>query len=958
MKKLIYLVVFILLTFCSDSLLMSQDKTQGNNKADDFYLRHIESAHPLPVYDEKIEFLVPLANTPKLFSSFWNINVTPDEKGTEQMQNESSIAANPVNPKNLIGSAVDYRDTSASWVYVSSDAGKSWVNIKLGRPFVGWTSSNDPSVAFGADGTGYLVYGGFGARSDGNTQGQVTENGIFISKTTDEGKTWKTHIPIILHRGQQTVDSTFEDKYYIWSDNSSNSPHKGDLYVPWKRVSPKDSATQIVISKSTDKGETWSSPVPVSPRLARTSEDTTYGQSFPLAVTGANGEVYVVWNNGIAHGVGFSKSTDGGKSFSTPSIIHNYNIFGVTRQISPGAWRHTVKVKVRAETYPSMVCDITNGPRKGYLYLTWCGDAYPNVYFSRSTDNGNSWSTPIIAHSDPTNDQFFQWLAIDNTNGDLALMYLDSRDDPNNILTATYVSYSSDGGIKWTDRRAADMLGDLRLNPFENNCFAGDYSGCAFHDGIVYPSWIDMRSAVKNIFDSDIYTAIVNINQPSAPNNFKANTIPDKPDRIMLSWNAVKEKAFGQPLSQSLVKYQLKRDSSVIADLIGTTTTYEDSGLEKFQKYVYTLSSYVAKDTSAPQIDSAWAGGSKLPGSPVLTGIGRDGSKVSLYYKLPALRLDGVTPLANMNSVNIYIDSIRKVTQAVLVSDTGKIVKVEYTVAEDGFYKIFASVLDGYASESPKSIDTTLYIGSAHTTYFENFDGSKPRLLLNKSWGLTNKFSYSTPNCLTDSPDGNYANSSNNYIVMYPYEGTAQPLKLKFIHACIVEAKDSVIVEYSIDFRKTWTQLQFWDKEQFAPWKDSSLNSQDWKPESLTIPQFQNDTVFIRFRLRTNVTKSEDGWYVDDISFQPTTDVEEETAIDQISVYPNPAVNFIEIPYPPLERGSGGLNIKIYDVFGQNCDLTPTLSTSGEGVRIDVSGLAPGMYFVRIGDRVSKFIKI
>jgi hypothetical protein len=31
---------------------------------------------------------------------------------------------------------------------------------------------------------------------------------------------------------------------------------------------------------------------------------------------------------------------------------------------------------------------------------------------------------------------------------------------------------------------------------------------------------------------------------------------------------------------------------------------------------------------------------------------------------------------------------------------------------------------------------------------------------------------------------------------------------------------------------------------------------------------------------------------------------------------------------------------------------------AGEGVRIDISGLVPGIYFVRNGDRVSKFAKI
>ncbi len=82
--------------------------------------------------------------------------------------------------------------------------------------------------------------------------------------------------------------------------------------------------------------------------------------------------------------------------------------------------------------------------------------------------------------------------------------------------------------------------------------------------------------------------------------------------------------------------------------------------------------------------------------------------------------------------------------------------------------------------------------------------------------------------------------------------------------------------------------------------------------------------------------------------------------VKENSISPNPAIDFIEISYPPLERGSGGVNIKIYNIFGQNVS-TPVCSAAtpaSGGQRIDVSGLAPGIYFVRIGDRVQKFIKI
>jgi photosystem II stability/assembly factor-like uncharacterized protein len=87
-----------------------------------------------------------------------------------------------------------------------------------------------------------------------------------------------------------------------------------------------------------------------------------------------------------------------------------------------------------------------------------------------------------------------------------------------------------------------------------------------------------------------------------------------------------------------------------------------------------------------------------------------------------------------------------------------------------------------------------------------------------------------------------------------------------------------------------------------------------------------------------------------------------ESAEEIFNISPNPASDFIEISYPPLERGSGGVTFKIYNIYGQ-ITTTPSLRDTppwkgGEKVRIDISPLAPGMYFIRIGGKVTRFVKI
>jgi hypothetical protein len=81
---------------------------------------------------------------------------------------------------------------------------------------------------------------------------------------------------------------------------------------------------------------------------------------------------------------------------------------------------------------------------------------------------------------------------------------------------------------------------------------------------------------------------------------------------------------------------------------------------------------------------------------------------------------------------------------------------------------------------------------------------------------------------------------------------------------------------------------------------------------------------------------------------------------NNMSLSPNPATDYIEIDMNDVVL-SEAKNPRIFDLLGVEIttpNLTPTLS-EGEGVvRLDVSSLSPGVYFVRIGDVVRKFVKL
>lgn len=935
--------IVIVLMVLSGSVAKASDNDHRARK------QSMERAHPTPdptnLHPDwpKVPFVQGLS---WYASQFENVSLIAEEQDQQPMQNESSIAVNPLNPRNLIGSAVDYRANSQTWAYYSTDGANTWHNVKLGYPHEGWRSTNDPSVCFDHQGRGYLCYGGFNV---GQTP-QFGENGVYISITDDGGLTWgPTHIPVIEHLGKQTADSAFEDKYYVHADTASSSPFRGNLYIPWKRVINADSSTQIVISRSTDRGLSWSVPIAVGARFPHTSEHATFGQSFPLARTGPDGSVHVVWNSGTENAVRYARSTDGGVTFSEPRILHTYNPFGEKLEIE-GTVNSRVKGTVRAEAYPSLSVDNTGGARNGRLYLVWSADNPPNVYSSYSADNGTTWSTPRVVHSDTSNDQFWPWIAIDPTTGDVAVMYFDSRDDESNILVNCYVSLSTDGGQTWTDRRVGDADNDLRNNPFSGRTFAGDYSGCDFYNGIVYPSWVDMRNTTStNTVDSDVYTAIVNTRSPRAPDTMWANTIAAMPTSIDVGWSAVSSRTFGQPLSPA-AQYALFRDGMRIATLPVATTSYRDTALTSYREYTYTLHVEDGTDTSATRTASAFAGGSKLPGSPTLVNVmGYDSNDVAYHrvtLTMPRFRLDGETPLVNLAQVLIARGADTAVI-AVSASDTGKTVSFVVAAPEDGFWKVRAAIRDADKNMSPFSDSMMVYAGNMEWRQ-ETFDTMPNYYVMGGQWGLDSRLSYSPPTSLSDSPNQDYTRSARDTVLLYPFQQSSlipenNAIVLRWRVAAFVDPTDTAYLEVKRSGEQShdWQTIAWWNSSVDPRWADTTKGADAWRAGQHVFDYISPDTLQLRLRFRSNLTKHSDGLYVDDVTWEYTSDVDLQEP-HTTSVYPQPASDHVLVG---LSNDAPITSCTIQTLAGN--EIVVPWYQRDHSLIVDVRGLSSGVYVVR-----------
>lgn len=152
-------------------------------------------------------------------SSTTAANVNTDCEGNAP-HNETSIAINPDNNLNLIGSANDYElfltpggsvvETSFSRAHVTFDGGQSWTTYPI--RYNGYMSTGDPAISFDADGTAYLATLGFVWSQN---IGCCTNPDVLVATSQDGGKTWTAPQRVASGSGSFNSVGTFNDKEYL-----------------------------------------------------------------------------------------------------------------------------------------------------------------------------------------------------------------------------------------------------------------------------------------------------------------------------------------------------------------------------------------------------------------------------------------------------------------------------------------------------------------------------------------------------------------------------------------------------------------------------------------------------------------------------------------------------------------------------------------------------------------------
>jgi hypothetical protein len=451
------------------------------------------------------------------------------QQGCNTAQNETHIAVNPYNPRNIVSGANDYRlfntrtgrNDSSGVAYTSFDGGRTWRNIILPRTsfMTGATGAlsimdfaGDPVLAFGPRNTVYYVNL---VAQRGLPFGEAA-SGIIVNISRDGGLTWSDPQVIAVDgvdaAGNQAETDVFNDKPWIAADRFT-----GAVHVTWTEfvfTAAGYVESPIVSRSSRDFGRTWSAQARISPPLEGfAGGEAPYAQGSNPVVD-RDGTLYVAYETtycpdaactSFADYTVVATSKDRGRTYTKARLGVNYNFpfdpdtgsLGLTGQ------------NFRINSYPQAAYD----PVTDRIYVTWADDRNgqytpdgvsirtngDNVVFT-STD-GASWSGPTVLGTGA--DEVFG--AVATFAGFVVVASYTRAYDPGGVKLdyAYWTSFGPRGLARVPLRRGTTESSDPRIQFVAQGLvtgqelqgvFIGDYTAVAFGPDLRFHlSWTDFR---------------------------------------------------------------------------------------------------------------------------------------------------------------------------------------------------------------------------------------------------------------------------------------------------------------------------------------------------------------------------------------------------------------------------------------------------------------------------------
>jgi elongation factor P hydroxylase len=385
------------------------------------------------------------------------------------------------------------------------------------RMSIGWRQFNSVASNFREAGFAYTTNGGTRWITPG-----VLENNVFRSDPVLNSDTAGRFFYLSLvqnffddlwrsitggHSWTRVGPADGGDKQWFTIDNTSSSG-RGFQYQYWSTDGNNYGGRQF--TRSTDGGLTWMDPIniPNSPAWGTLDVDST-GNLFIGGVNLNTNRIWCVRSTNAKNGgviPTFDRSTPvnlgGNIAFSEP--INPAGLVGqVFLAVDRSGTSTNNNVYMLASIQPS-------GSANG-----------SDVMFARSTNGGITFSAPRRINDDPVNHAKWHWFGTLSVapSGRIDVVWYDTRNSPNNVISQLFYSFSIDGGNTWSPNVAVSNS----FNPFigyPNQSKIGDYITVVSDD-----DGANVAYAATFNGEEDIY--YVRIRPLFPPTDFNGDVRPD-----------------------------------------------------------------------------------------------------------------------------------------------------------------------------------------------------------------------------------------------------------------------------------------------------------------------------------------------------------------------------------------------------------------------------------------------